>query len=217
MPENIIDSILEWNKEQQKKRDEMIRKLLETEPGQNFLRGADNFFVGTRALNNLGRAAPDLFSRALSNVELPRFVSDPGEDEGLEGLMKFFNPFDFRLKDIGPVQPWRHYGDVPIPTPEPTPEGVIPRSLLMQGATPNIRVQGQPHGGGIPEGSSILFAAGAGRNEKEGKIKDMERDLAVNDKLQKLMERIRGLQEGHNVPKDSIRQRSSNRDKPIIK
>ena len=74
--------------------------------------------------------------------------------------------------------------NVPIPpTPTPGPRGNLPRIVVGQGF---------PHQEGfIPDGSHILFAGGAGRNEREGRIKDMERDLGIQEKMEKLQERMR--------------------------
>jgi hypothetical protein len=188
MPE-ILDEVEEFLKkfqeQQSAQKSEMLRSVLESDPGQRFLQGADNLFAGTQALNSLGRAAPDLFSRALGampNTAPISFLSDPGQDEGLEGLMKFFNPF----RGITPLPrgfPFNNSrGDVPIPMPTPRP------------GLPTVGVgQGFPHGEGqIPDGSHMLFSGGVmGRNEKEGRIKDMKRDMKIKKDLEDIYQKLK--------------------------
>jgi hypothetical protein len=184
MPD-IFDEIKEWLEEfqaQQKAQKkellpsrEEVARLLQSPGGERFLQGGRNVAAGAEGLN-LGlrsiplflnsifqhqRRAPDMLRDFFSRDFVPPGTGAPG------GVAAPSRPFF----DLPPGFPVSKRRDVPVPG------GPFDPSF-------------NPPTGQIPDASHLLFSGGLGRNEKEGKIKDMERDLAIQEKMEKLQERL---------------------------
>ena len=200
---------------------QFMQDALETRGGERFLQGGRNVASGATALNLFGRDMGREAGRRISEFDPEMALRDLQDPLSLFGFGRGRGQYDElndawknRIMNQFEDQPTFQVGPG-----QPHQEGRIPDGshLLFSGGVLNEkRFGGKRHSGrggreelirqyGLGEMLNDLQSRGfrtsdrgggggagpEGRNQREGRIKDMERDLNIKEKLEKLEDRVR--------------------------